>query len=138
NIHLLSELGFLAHQISSKIGLGSSTVARVIKEIQLDKENLKMGHPYQPSSTSRRRIVSSVTSRRIENAIQATHIIRVALSSPSRPKLDTQTVCSVFNSTSLKAVVKQEKPLLSGKHKQQGLSFALKHQTWTGDWTRVI
>ena len=58
-----------------------------------------------------------------------------ALSSP----ITSQTVRNVLKSASLKAVVKKKKPLLSVRHRQLRLAFALKHQQWTvEDWTRVI
>jgi transposase len=135
NICFLSESGLSARQIASQTGLGKSTVARVIKEIHPGKENIKLGHPSKLSPTDRRRIVSSITSGKVENAVQATHLINSALSSP----ITSQTVHNVLKSASLKAVVKKKKPLLSVRHRQHRLAFALKHQQWTiEDWTRVI
>jgi len=135
NICFLSESALSARKISSQTGLGKSTVARVIKEIHPGKENIKLGHPSKLSPTDRRRIVSSITSGKVENAVQATHLINSALSSP----ITSQTVRNVLKSASLKAVVKKKKPLLSVRHRQLRLAFALKHQQWTvEDWTRVI
>ena len=45
NICVLSESGLSARQIESKTGLGKSTVARVIKELIPEKENIKLGRP---------------------------------------------------------------------------------------------
>jgi hypothetical protein len=135
NILFLSESGLSTRQISSQTGLGKSTVARVIKEIHPGKENIKLECPSKLSPTDKRRIVSSITSGKVENAVQATHFINSALSSP----ISAQTVRNVLKSASLKAVVKKKKPLLSVKHRQHRLAFALKHKYWTvEDWTRVI
>ena len=39
----------------------------------------------------------------------------------------------------MKAVVKKKRPLLSKKHRQERLDFALSHQDWTvDDWRRVV
>lgn len=135
NILLLSESGLSSCKIASKTGLGKSTVARVIKEHLPEKENTRLGCPSKLSSTDRRRIVSSITSGKAENAVQATHLINSALSHP----ISSQTVCNVLKAASMKAVVKKKKPLLSIKHRRRRLAFALKHQNWTvEDWTRVI
>ena len=135
NILVLSESGLPARQIASKTGLGKSTVARVIKEILPEKENVKLGCPSKLSSLDKRRIVSSITTGKADNAVQATHLINSALSSP----ISAQTVHNVLKAASLKAVVKKKKPLLSTKHRKRRLDFALKHKDWTmEDWTRVI
>jgi hypothetical protein len=135
NILVLSESGLSARQIASKTGLGESTVARVINETLSEKENVKLGHPSKLSSLDRRRIVSSITTGKADNAVQATHLINPALTSP----ISAQTICNILNATSLKAVVKKKKPLLSIKHRQRRLNFALKYKNWTmEDWTRVI
>ena len=135
NILVLSESGLFARQLASKTGLGKSTVARVIKEVLPEKENIKLGHPSKLSSLDKRRIVSSITTGKADNAVQATHLINSALSSP----IFGQTVCNVLKSASLKAVVKKKKPLLSTKYRKRRLDFALKYKDWTvEDWTRVI
>jgi hypothetical protein len=110
-------------------------VARAIKQIHPNKKNINIGQPSKLSSHDKRRIVSSITSGKAENAVQATHLINSALSSP----ISSQTVHNVLKSASLKAVVKKKKPLLSVKHRNQRLSFALRYQNWTvEDWARVI
>jgi transposase len=135
NILVLFESGLFARQIASKTGLGESTVARVINETLPEKENVKLGHPSKLSSLDRRRIVSSITTGKADNAVQATHLISPALTSP----ISAQTICNVLKAASLKAVVKKKKPLLSIKHRQRRLNFALKYKNWTvEDWTRVI
>jgi hypothetical protein len=64
-------------------------VARVINEILPEKENVKLGCPSKLSSLNRRRIVSSITTGKADNAVQATHLINPALTSP----ISAQTVC---------------------------------------------
>lgn len=135
HILFLSESGLSARKISSQTGLGKSTVARVIKEVHPNRENIKLGPPSKLSPTDKRRIISSITSGKVENAVQATQLINSTLSTP----VSSQTICNVLKSASLKAVVKKKKPLLSVKHRKYRLDFALKHQHWTvEDWTRVI
>jgi hypothetical protein len=110
-------------------------VARVIKETLPEKENVKLGHPSKLSSLDRRRIVSSITTGKADNAVQAAHLINPALTSP----ISAQTVYNVLKPASLKVVIKKKKPILSIKHRQRRLNFALKYKNWTvEDWTRVI
>ena len=135
NILFLSESGLSARKISSQTGLGKSTIARIIKEAHPAKENIKLGPPSKLSPTDKRRIVFSITSNKVENAVQATQLINSTLSSP----ISSQTVRNVLKAASLKAVVKKKKPLLSIRYRKHRLAFALKHQHWTvEDWTRVI
>ena len=112
NILVMSESGLSARQIASKTGLGKSTVARVIKELLLEKKNIKLGRPSKLSSLDKRRIVSSITTEKADNAVQATHLINSVLASP----ISSQTARNVLKAASLKAVVKKKKPLLSVKH----------------------
>ena len=42
--------GYSLHQIQSKTGLGKSTVARIKKEVNQNKENSKGGHPSKLTS----------------------------------------------------------------------------------------
>ena len=46
---LLQE-GYSLHQIESKTGLGKTTIGRIRKEVDGDKENSKGGHPPKLSS----------------------------------------------------------------------------------------
>ena len=112
-----------ARQISSKTCLGKSTVARVIKELLPEKENVKLGHPSKLSSLDKRRIFSSITTRKIDNAVQATHLINPVLASP----ISAQTAHNVLKAVSLKAMVKKKKPLLLVKY----MDFAFKYKNWT-------
>ena len=127
NILVMSESGLSARQIASKTGLGKSTVARVIKELLPEKENIKLGHPSKLFSLDKRKIVSSITTGKAVNAVQATHLINPVLASP----ISSQTARNVLKAASLKAVVKKKKPLLSVKHRKRRLDFALKYKDWT-------
>ena len=82
-----------------------------------------------------RRIVSSITTGKADNAVQATHLINPVLASP----ISAQTAWNVLKAASLKAMMKKKKPLLSIKYRKRTLDFAFKCKDWTvEDWTRVI
>ena len=69
------------------------------------------------------------------NAVQATNYISTIIPNP----VSSETVRSVLRKNSFKAVVKKKKPLLSARHRQRRLAFALKYKEWTvEDWKRVI
>ena len=77
-------------------------MARVIRKILPEKENVKLGCPSKLSALDKRRIVSSITIGRANNAVQAIHLINPTLSSP----ISAQTIRNVLKAASLKAVVK--------------------------------
>jgi transposase len=135
NIISLSSLGISTRKIASQTGLGKSTVAQVLQEIQPERPRLHGGHPSKLSATNKRAIVQQIITGKAKNAVQATQFINSIIDSP----VSSQTVRNTLKEASLKAVVKKKKPLLSVNHRKRRLSFALKYQHWTvEDWKRVI
>ena len=59
-ISLLKE-GYFVCQIESKTGLGESTVGRIKKKTDLDKENSKGGHPSKLFSCDTQSIICQIT-----------------------------------------------------------------------------
>ena len=110
-------------------------MARVLQEVQPDKENHHGGCPSKLSSTNKRAIVQRILTGKASNAVQATHIINTIIST----SVSSQTVRNTLKEASLKAVVKKKKPLLSISHRKRRLAFAFKYQHWTvEDWKRVL
>ena len=106
-------------------------MARVLQQIQSDKENHHGGHPSKFSPTNKCAIVQRILTGKASNAVQATHFINTIISTP----VSSQTVRNTLKEASLKAVVKKKKPLLSVTRRKRRLAFAL----WTvEDWKRVI
>ena len=135
NIISLASLDLSCQNIASKTGIGKSTVARVLQEVQPDKENHHGGHPSKLSPTNKRAIVQRILTEKASNTVQATHFINTIISTP----VSLQTVRNTLKEASLKAVVKKKKPLLSVSHRKRRLAFALKYQHWTvEDWKRVL
>ena len=135
NIISLASLDISCRKISSQTGLGKSTVARVLQEIQPGKENSHGGRPSKLSPTNKRAIVQQVLTGKADNAVQAAHFINSIIDTP----VCSQTVRNTLKEASLKAVVKKKKPLLSAGHRKKRLAFALKYQHWTvEDWKRVM
>ena len=80
-------------------------------------------------------IVQRILTGKASNAVQATHFINTIISTP----VSSRTVRNILKETSLKAMVKKRKPLLSVSHRKRRLAFALKYQHWTvEDWKRVL
>ena len=135
NIISLSSSGLSIRKIASQLGLGKSTVAQVLQDIQLEAPRLSGGHPSKLSSTNKRAIVQKIITGKAKNAVQATQFINSIISTP----VCSQTVRNTLKEASLKAVVKKKKPLLSKGHQKRRLAFALKYQHWTiDDWKRVL
>lgn len=133
-ISLLKE-GYSLCQIQSKTGLGRSTVGRIKKEADLDKENCKGGRPSKLSPRDTQSIIRQITTGKLDNAVQVTHYINNILPSPVSP----QTVRNALKKNNLRSIVKQKRPLLKKAHRQNRLKFAQYHENWTvEDWKRVL
>src|SRR5260370_25754038 len=133
-ISLLQE-GYSLCQIESKTGLGKSTIGRIKKEVEGDKEKSKGGHPSKLSSIDKQSIICQITSGRLDNAVEATHFINNILPDPVTP----QTVRNTLKQNDFHAVVKRKCPLLKKAHRLDHLKFARYHENWTVEnWKRIL
>ena len=131
---LLQE-GYSLCQIQSKTGLGKSTIGRIKKEVDGDKENSKGEHPSKLSSGDKWSIIRQITSGSLDNAVEATHFINNTLPNPITP----QTVRNALKQSDFHAVVKTKCPLLKKAHRLEHLKFARYHENWTvEDWKRIL
>jgi transposase len=110
-ISLLLE-GYSVHQIQSKTGLEKSTIGRIKKEVDSDKENSKGGCPSKLSSHDRQSIICQITTGKLDNAVQATQSTNNILPSPITP----QTVRNALKDNDFCSVIKQKHPLLKKAH----------------------
>ena len=93
------------------------------------------GHPPKLSDTNIRQASYLISSGKANTAVDVTK----TLSTIPSQFISTQTTRRYLKNHGLKAVVKKKKPLLSKKHWQAHLNFALAHQYWTmEDWKRVV
>jgi len=91
------------HQIQLKTGLGKSTIGRINKEVDLDKENNRGGCPSKLSCRNKQSIIRQITTGKLDNAVQATNFINNIISSPVTP----QTVRNSLKENNFRSVVKQ-------------------------------
>ena len=110
-ISLLNK-GYSLHQIQSKTGLGKSTIGRIKKEMDGDKENSKGGRPFKLSHRDKQSILHQITTGRLNNAVQATKFINNIIPNPVTP----QTVRNVLKENNFRSVVKKKCPLLKKRH----------------------
>ena len=133
-ISLLHE-GYSLRQIQSRTGLGKSTVGRIKKELDQDKENSKGGRPSKLSHWDKQTIMCQITTGRLDNAVQATKFINNIIPHPVCP----QTVRNILKANNFCSVVKKKCPLLKRQHRINHLKFAKYHENWTvEDWKRVL
>ena len=133
-ISLLQD-GYSLHQIESKTGLRKSTIGRIKKEVDGDKENSKGGRPSKLSPSDKRSIIRQITSGRLDNAVEATHFINNILPNPVTP----QTARNILKKDDFHSVVKKKHPLLKKVHRLEHLKFARYHENWTvEDWKRIL
>jgi transposase len=131
---LLQE-GYSLRQIQSKTRLGKSTVGRIKKKIEGDKENNKGGRPSKLSAGDKRSITRQITNGSLDNAVQATQFINSTLLHPVTP----QTVRNALKENDFRSVVKKKRPLLKAAHRIARLKYARYHANWTvEDWKRVL
>ena len=110
NIFLLlkeiASLDISCRQIASQTGIGKSTVARVLHEIQPEKERHHGGRPSKLSPTNKQAVVQQIITGKVNNAVQATHFINSIISSP----VSSQTVRNTLKEASFKAIVRKRNP----------------------------
>jgi IS30 family transposase len=123
NIISLASNGLPTRQIASKLGVGKSTVSRVLQDLLPNRQTPSSGRPARLSPTNKRSIITQITTGRSSNAVQATKHINTIISHPVSP----QTVRNVLKEHSFKAVTKKKKPLLTAVHRKKRLAFAYGH-----------
>jgi transposase len=135
NILSLAANGHSCRSIAARLGLGKSTVNRTLQNLGTNHPLPAAGRPSKLSARDQHAILSQITTGKAANAVQATHHINSIITNP----VSSETVRRVLKKNSFKAVVKKKKPLLSSRHRQRRLAFALKYREWTvEDWKRVI
>ena len=122
-------------QIQAKTGLEKSTVGRIGKELELDKENHPGGHPAKLIPCDKQIIIRQITTGKLDTAVQVTKFINNVLPNPVHP----QTIRNVLKKDGFRAGTKRKVPLLKKTHQQQRLKWALEHANWTvEDFKRIL
>jgi transposase len=133
-VSLLSK-GYSVCQIQSKSGIEKSTMERIKKEVDSDKENSKGGHPSKLSHCDKQSIIHQITTGKLDNAIQTIQFINNIFPSPVTP----QTVRNALKSNDFHFVIKQKCPLLKKAHREDCLKFSQYHENWTvKEWKMVL
>src|SRR3979490_1129390 len=121
--------------IVSKLGVGRSSISRVLQQLLPHQQIPSSGRHSKLSPTDKRSNLPQITTGKAANAVQVTKHINTIISHPVCP----QTVRNVLKQHSFKAVTKKKKPLLIAVHRKNRLAFALRHKEWTvEDWKRII
>jgi transposase len=110
-ISLLQE-GYSLHQVQSKTSLGKSTIGRIKKEMDWNKENNTGGCPSKLSSCNKQSIIRQITTGKLDDAVQAANFINNILPNPITP----QTVRNVLKENNFCSVIKKKCPLLKKQH----------------------
>ena len=111
------------------------TIIRIGREVNTKKENNSGGCPAKLSARDKQSILRQITSRKLDNAVQATNFINYTLSQPVYP----QTVRNALKEAGLHSATKKKVPMLKLVHCQRWLKFAQNHEDWTvEDWKRVL
>ena len=108
NIISFSSHDLSIRKIASQTGLGKSTVAQVLQELEPERPRLHGGCPSMFSDSNKWAIVQQIITGKAKNAVQAIKFINYIVNSP----VSSQTVRNTLREALLKAVVKKKKPLL--------------------------
>ena len=108
----LLNVGYSVHQIQSRTDLGRSTIGRIKKEVDQNKENSKEGCPFKLSHRNKQTIIRRITTGQADNAVQATKFINTIIPNPVHP----QTVRNVLKENNFCSVVKKKCSLLKKQH----------------------
>ena len=82
----LLQQGYSCRHIQSITGVSKTTISRVNKTYEGDKENNKGGRPSKLSPADERRIINKITTGQLDNAVQATHFINNIIQDPVNPQ----------------------------------------------------
>jgi len=135
NILSLASNGHFTCTIASRLSLSQSTVSRTLRNLYFNQHHSSGDCPSKLSATCQKAVLTQITTGKAANAMEAIKHINTIISTP----VSSETVRRVLRKNSFKAVVMKKKPLLSARHRQRRLAFALKHRNWTvEDWKRVI
>src|SRR6266576_4041285 len=124
NILSLASNGSSTCHIASKLGVGRSTISRVLDGLQPSQQLSSGGCPSKLSPTDKRSVLTQITTGKATNAVQVTRHINTIISHPVCP----QTVRNVLKQHSFKAVTKKKKPLLTTVHRKKQLAFCSETQ----------
>ena len=103
----LLEQGYSVGDIEKRTGLGKSTVGRIKKGMDTDKENNLGGCPSKLSTCDKTSIIHQIQSGRLDTAVQATHFINSTLSHP----VHSQTVRRVLQKSGFWFATKKKVPM---------------------------
>ena len=109
-------------------------MSRIYHQHHLSFDKSRGGHPVKLTSQDRRSLVRFVTSGVVDNAVKAAKML-------SNINDSTVSACRVrraLKDSGLKQN-KQNKPLLSARHRKLRMDFAFRYENWTvEDWKRVV
>ena len=120
----LLDQGYSVRDIERRTGLGKSTVGRIKKEMDTDKENNSGGHPSKLSTHDKASIVCQIQSGKLDTAVQATNFINAILVHPVHP----QTIRRALKESGFHSATKKKVPMLKKTHRQKWLEFAQQHE----------
>src|SRR3979490_387673 len=104
NILSLASNGHPTHHIAFKLGVGRSTISRVLRQLLPNQQIPSSGCHSKLSPTDKQSILTQITTRKAANAVQVTKHIDTIISHPVCP----QTVRNMLKQNSFKAVTKKK------------------------------
>jgi len=121
--------------ITPSTGVGIATISRLCSKEHSNLQNSTGDCLLKLSPANICHAIHLISTHKAENAVQVTK----AFSNVTNQSLYPNIICHHFKKSGMKAVVKSKHPLLSAKHCENHLDFAIAHRDWSiEDWKRVI
>lgn len=137
----LTQEGLTSRALAARLGIGKSTVNRILKERDVNVERSVGGRPAKLSELTKRNIAHSLNANQADSAAEATKkfITNWNQANENKVQFSAQTVRRGLRSIGWGAKKVIKKPLVSIKNRRARLRWCHAHAQWTvEDWKRVI
>jgi transposase len=122
-------------EVAKRVGISSTTVSRIRKNLKPGLQNSKGGRPAILSDEDKRYCVRLVTKEKVENAVK----VKKHLGADLGIQVSPDTIRRVLRSSGLGAIEKSRKPALEPRNARKRLAWCKKYRSWTiDDWKRVV
>jgi transposase len=132
-VQLLSQ-GLSIRKVAMQVGIGAATVGRIARNMP-HRVGIRGGRPCLLSDADNRKITRDITTGNYDTAVQVT----AGLAEHAGVVVSVNTVRRVLKKNGLHSAQKIKKPMLSLRHRNARMEFAIRHKDWTiDDWRKVV
>jgi transposase len=132
-VQLLSQ-GLSIRKVAMQVGISAATAGRIAQNLP-HRVGIRGGRPHLLSDADKRKITRDITSGNYDTAVQVT----AGLANNTGVVVSVNTVRRVLRKNGMYSTKKIKKPMLSRRHRNARMEFAIRHKDWTvKDWCKVV